>query len=142
MPITSIALYGPITEAFNINWTQADLELGTAGPLKLAEGYSRLQFNTDRQAVLDAIENVQAKRDEARTAAMARDNAKVQLLTRGKQFRNSVLAQITDNTYTNNLPKLARETAELSKFSEPLQAMERLWARINTNASVWDWEAR
>jgi hypothetical protein len=81
MPITSIASHGPTMEAFNINWTQANSELG-ATPLTLAGGYTRALFETNSQNVLAAIEDVQAKTDEARAAATARDSAKLALLTR------------------------------------------------------------
>ncbi len=139
MPITSFASYGPTMQAFNANWMQANSELGLLTPpqpIILAGGYTQNQFQQDSAGVLSAIEEVRVFIDQARAAAIARENGKLALLTRAKQFRNSVLAQITDNTYTANLPVSPRPDVDLSKFAAPLQEMQRLWIRINDNATA------
>ena len=137
MPITSIGSYGPTMQEFETNWTQANSELGAPPdptPITLAGGYTLGQFQIDKPAVLTSIEEVHIYLEQARTAATGRDGAKLALIERGKQFRNSVLAQITDKSYTQNLPTLPNTGHDLSKFSEPLDAMRRLWERINQNA--------
>ncbi len=139
MPITSIASYGPTMQAFNVNWMQADSELGSPPPgesLVLAGGYTQGQFQLDSAEVLSAMEEVRVFLDAAQTAAIVRDNSKLELLTRARQFHNSVLAQITDNTYTENLSSMPKLGSDLSKFAAPLQEMQRLWARINANATA------
>ena len=139
MPITSISSWEPTMQEFNANWMQANSELGPSSlgnPIVLAGAYTQSQFQSDSTVVVGAIADVHSFLDAARTAAMARDNAKLALITRAKQFRNSVLSQITDNTYTVNLPSSPKEGGDLSKFTEPLEAMQRLWTRINGNASA------
>ncbi len=132
MPITSYASYRPTTEEFVVNWGLANGELG-ANPILLAGDYDSAEFVADRTTLLATIDLVTTRAADSRTASANRDRAKYALLTRGKQFRGEVQGQITDKDYLRELTTVPPLSADYDKFSQPLRAMARLWARINAN---------
>lgn len=130
MPITSIGSYSSTTAEFEINWEQADAEIAPA-TLTLAANYTRANFVAERTALLTSINLVPMLADDARFAAANRDNARLALLVRANQFRGAVLSKITDEIYRQHLPTVPKISSDLSKFTEPLHAMNTMWERIN-----------
>ena len=130
MPITSIGSYDPTTSQFDVNWQQADSELAPAA-ITLAGNYARADFGADRTALLTAIALVPSLANDARFAASDRDNAKIALMTRARQFRGAVLGKIANVDYSAHLPAAPNFTSDLSKFCEPLHTMNTIWERIN-----------
>lgn len=135
MPITGIGSYGPTTLEFNTNWKQANLELGSE-PIVLVGDYDQLQFQADRLALVALIGDVSIKAENARDAAAERDNLKSALLVRVKQLRAAVASKIGDPLYLRDLVLAPQFSDAQSKFSDPLLALNRLWAKINTNATA------
>ncbi len=135
MPITSIASYDPTTEAFLINWNQANSELGAA-PLTLAGDYSIADFTADRTSMIQSMNQVTLDASTSRDRAADRDVGKFNLLQRHKQFRGVVLGKITAPDYLKVLPASPRPGGDKSKFIDPLRAAANLWTRINTNATA------
>lgn len=133
MPITSIPSFRSTTEAFAVNWALANSELGT-NPLILAGNYTLADFIADRTALLALMDAVDNANQVVHLAITERGNKKVDLMTRGKQFRGEVQGQITAKDYLMDLPALPSFSQDYDKFTKPLRAMARLWERINLNA--------
>ena len=130
MSITGIGSYDATTGEFNVNWEQANLELAPAG-LLLAGDYTQASFETDRTQLLALIAAATEAAADARDTATARDVLKSALLARGKQLRGAILSKVVDNSYLKDLVALPNFTDTQSKFIDPLNALERLWAKIN-----------
>jgi hypothetical protein len=133
MPITSFASYRETTQEFVVNWGMANAELGT-NPILLAGGYALADFTDDRTSLLTVMNLIETRAATERTAATNRDQAKLDMITRARQFRGEVQGQITAKDYLRELPQMPKTGADYDKFSEPLRAMARLWTRINANA--------
>ena len=134
MPITSIGSYDPTTASFDANWEEANAELAPAA-ITLAGNYKRADFGAERAALLVAIARVPDLAGEARFAAAQRDNAKGALIARAKQFRGAVLSKVADKTYLAHLPAAPNDSADASKFCDPLHTMTAMWQRINDHAT-------
>ncbi len=135
MPLTSIGSYIAVMDEFVAHWTDVNAEIAPA-VLTLQGGYTLALFTADRNALEQAIIDVQDLENARETSASARDLLKGAISTKLGQFRAALRALLPSTKYPRAAPTVPHLGAVESKFLAPFDDMESLWTRINADASI------
>ncbi len=137
MPITDTDSYPPVMQEFIEHWIDVNAFLGGTAAIdfKLTGGYPLATFTADR-VTLDALIIAINSDVEVALAQAIRDTKKEAIRPRMTQFRAIVTGQLAGSAYARVLPTLPRETDTEGHYLEPFHEMERLWSRINADATL------
>ncbi len=120
-------------QAFIAHWLAVNSQLDDDGlpHIVLPTAYTVATLTTDRADIADAITAVQPALNQLQAAANNRNNKKVPLRERIRQFRAAAQSYLKGSQYINALPRLPRFDASPGDFTKALDDMSSLWATIN-----------
>lgn len=135
MPISGPSSYLPTTDLFIAHWSSANVTLGAAGPVTLADGVAvedlmdlRAQLEGERAAV-------EARRNDVEFARATIEALKAALLARLGQFSAMLGGVAPASPFFAMRPKAFSQSDGMGKVLPPLDDVADVWARYNTSVA-------
>jgi len=131
MAITGPASYIPTANAFISHWTDVNVELGAAGPLKTKDGKGIADLTALRDDLEDFRDSVQDKLNGVEIAIGFVTNQKKALIARAGEFNRKVRGSLGGSPFERALPAAPQESDGAAVVLEALADIKSLWPRIN-----------
>lgn len=129
MPLSSLASYLSTTQDFITHWTQWNTT--TLGNNQLSDGSKVADLTAQRTGLQTAITAVETPRNSRETAAQDRDNKRVVLREKLRQFRARCQSDLRGSVYQNAAPAIPPTNSGEGLFMRAMDDMQSLWVTIN-----------